>query len=60
MPTRADQYADLLEKNQIVIERLLGTCPLDRETLLGIGVTGPYSTTIVFSSISSANAPGNW
>ena len=25
MPTRADQYADLLEKNQIVIERLRGT-----------------------------------
>ncbi len=41
MPTRADQYADLLEKNQIVLERLRGTCPLDEETLLKIGVTGP-------------------
>jgi NADH-quinone oxidoreductase subunit D len=41
MPTRADQYADLLEKNQIVFERLHGVCPLDEETLLGIGVTGP-------------------
>ena len=29
MPTRADQYADLLEKNQIVLERLRGTCILD-------------------------------
>jgi NADH-quinone oxidoreductase subunit D len=41
MPTRADQYADLLEKNQIVLERLQGTCALDEETLLKLGVTGP-------------------
>jgi NADH-quinone oxidoreductase subunit D len=41
MPTRADQYADLLEKNQIVLERLRGICPLDEETLLRLGVTGP-------------------
>jgi NADH-quinone oxidoreductase subunit D len=41
MPTRADQYADLLEKNQIVLERLRGVCPLDQETLLRLGVTGP-------------------
>jgi NADH-quinone oxidoreductase subunit D len=41
MPTRADQYADLLEKNQIVLERLHGTGALDEQTLLGIGVTGP-------------------
>ncbi len=41
MPSRADQYADLLEKNQIVLQRLRGTCPLDEETLLGLGVTGP-------------------
>lgn len=41
MPARADQYADLLEKNQIVLERLVGTCPLDAQTLLGLGVTGP-------------------
>jgi NADH-quinone oxidoreductase subunit D len=41
MPTRADQYADLLEKNQIVIERLRNTGIVDRETLLGLGVTGP-------------------
>jgi NADH-quinone oxidoreductase subunit D len=41
MPTRADQYADLLEKNEIVLQRLRGTCPLDEETMLKLGVTGP-------------------
>jgi NADH-quinone oxidoreductase subunit D len=41
MPTRADQYSDLLEKNQIVLERLRDTCIVDEETLLGLGVTGP-------------------
>jgi NADH-quinone oxidoreductase subunit D len=41
MPTRADQYADLLEKNAILLARLRGTCPLDEQTLLGLGVTGP-------------------
>src|SRR5215471_11921196 len=41
MPTRADQYADLLEKNEILLARLRGTCPLDEQTLLGLGVTGP-------------------
>ncbi len=41
MPTRADQYADLLEKNQILLSRLRDTCILDEPTLLGLGVTGP-------------------
>jgi NADH-quinone oxidoreductase subunit D len=41
MPTRADQYADLLAKNEILLARLRGTCPLDKETLLGLSVTGP-------------------
>jgi NADH-quinone oxidoreductase subunit D len=41
MPTRADQYADLLEKNQILLSRLRDTCILDEQTLLGWGVTGP-------------------
>jgi NADH-quinone oxidoreductase subunit D len=41
MPTRADQYADLFEKNQIVIERLRNTGVVDRDTLLKLGVTGP-------------------
>jgi NADH-quinone oxidoreductase subunit D len=41
MPSRADQYADLLSKNQIVIERLRGTGVVDEKTLLSLGVTGP-------------------
>jgi NADH-quinone oxidoreductase subunit D len=41
MPTRADQYADLLSKNQIVIERLRGTGVVAPERLLELGVTGP-------------------
>ena len=41
MPTRADQYADLLEKNEIVLGRLRGTGVVDQETMLGLGVTGP-------------------
>jgi NADH-quinone oxidoreductase subunit D len=41
MPSRADQYADLLEKNEIVLGRLRGTGVVDQETLLGLGVTGP-------------------
>ena len=34
MPQRADQYADLLEKNQIVVERLRGTGIVDQQTML--------------------------
>jgi NADH-quinone oxidoreductase subunit D len=41
MPSRADQYADLLSRNQIVLERLRGTAQVDKETLLSLGVTGP-------------------
>jgi NADH-quinone oxidoreductase subunit D len=41
MPRRADQYADLLEKNEIVIERLRDTGIVDQETMLKLGVTGP-------------------
>ncbi len=41
MPERADQYADLLEQNEIVLQRLRGTCPLSEERMLDIGVTGP-------------------
>jgi NADH-quinone oxidoreductase subunit D len=41
MPTRADQYADLLEKNEILLSRLRDTCTLDAESLLGLNVTGP-------------------
>ncbi len=41
MPSRVDQYGDLLNGNEIVLQRLRGTCPLDAETLLSLGVTGP-------------------
>src|SRR5438270_1592973 len=41
MPTRADQYADLLEKNEIVLERLRGTGIVPQERMLELGVTGP-------------------
>ena len=41
MPHRADQYAALLEQNEIVLQRLRNVCPLDEQSLLGLGVTGP-------------------
>jgi NADH-quinone oxidoreductase subunit D len=41
MPSAVDQYGDLLNSNEIVLQRLRGTCPLDAETLLSLGVTGP-------------------
>jgi NADH-quinone oxidoreductase subunit D len=41
MPRRADQYADLLERNQIVIERLRNTGIVGEQKLLELGVTGP-------------------
>ena len=41
MPPAADQYADLLSKNQIALERLRGTGIVDQETMLKLCVTGP-------------------
>jgi NADH-quinone oxidoreductase subunit D len=41
MPERADQYGAILSANEIVLQRLRGTCPLDADTLLSLGVTGP-------------------
>jgi NADH-quinone oxidoreductase subunit D len=41
MPERADQYGALLNANEIVLQRLRGTGPLDVATLLSLGVTGP-------------------
>ena len=41
MPARVDQFLDLLAKNEIVLQRLRGVAPLDTETLLSYGVTGP-------------------
>jgi NADH-quinone oxidoreductase subunit D len=40
-PDRVDQFAALLNKNEIVLQRLRNVCPLDEQTLLGLGVTGP-------------------
>jgi NADH-quinone oxidoreductase subunit D len=41
MPERADQYGDILNRNEIVVRRLRGVCPLGEEELLALGVTGP-------------------
>jgi NADH-quinone oxidoreductase subunit D len=41
MPNRVDQYLDLLNRNEIVLRRLRHVCPLDVDTLLSLGVTGP-------------------
>jgi NADH-quinone oxidoreductase subunit D len=41
MPGRADEYGAILNSNEIVLQRLRGTCPLDEQTLLALGVTGP-------------------
>ena len=41
MAERADEYGAILNSNEIVLQRLRGTCPLDAETLLSLGVTGP-------------------
>ncbi len=41
MPKSLDQYGDLLNSNEIVLQRLRGTGALDAKTLLSFGVTGP-------------------
>jgi NADH-quinone oxidoreductase subunit D len=41
MPVRLDQYAALLNRNEIVLARLRGTGMLDADRLLALGVTGP-------------------
>ncbi|MDX6672271.1 MAG: NADH-quinone oxidoreductase subunit, partial [Solirubrobacteraceae bacterium] len=41
MPRRVDQYAALLDRNEIVLRRLRNVGVVDQETLLGLGVTGP-------------------
>jgi NADH-quinone oxidoreductase subunit D len=41
MPERADQYGAILRSNEIVLQRLRGTCQLGAEELLSFGVTGP-------------------
>ena len=41
MPERADIYGDLLNKNEIFVQRQRDVCPLPAETLREFGVTGP-------------------
>jgi NADH-quinone oxidoreductase subunit D len=41
MPQRLDQYEALLDRNEIWLQRTKGTGIVDKETLLGLGVTGP-------------------
>jgi NADH-quinone oxidoreductase subunit D len=41
MPGRMDDVAAILTKNEIVLARLRDVCPLDEQTLLDYGVTGP-------------------
>jgi NADH-quinone oxidoreductase subunit D len=41
MPTRLDQYEDLLARNEIWLERLKGTGVMSQERALELGVTGP-------------------
>jgi NADH-quinone oxidoreductase subunit D len=41
MPGRADQYGAILRSNEIMLQRLRGTCELSAEQLLALGVTGP-------------------
>ena len=40
-PTRLDQFSDLIDKNEIVLQRLRNVGVVDEQTLLGLGVTGP-------------------
>jgi NADH-quinone oxidoreductase subunit D len=41
MPNRVNQYAAILDRNEIVLQRLRNTGVIDEETLLDLGVTGP-------------------
>jgi len=41
MRTRADQYAALLDRNEIFLQRMRHTGVVDQRTLLDLGVTGP-------------------
>jgi NADH-quinone oxidoreductase subunit D len=40
-PRRIDQFEDLIDRNQIVLQRLRGIAVVDEQTLLDHGVTGP-------------------
>ena len=40
-PERIDQFEALIDRNQIVLQRLRGVAAVDEQTLLDLGVTGP-------------------
>ena len=40
-PARIGQFEELIDRNQIVLERLRGVAVVDEQTLLDLGVTGP-------------------
>src|SRR5918912_2723203 len=40
-PSRIGQFEELIDRNQIVLERLRGVAVVDEQTLLELGVTGP-------------------
>jgi NADH-quinone oxidoreductase subunit D len=40
-PARMDQYEQLIDQNEIVLQRLRGVATVDEQTLLDFGVTGP-------------------
>jgi NADH-quinone oxidoreductase subunit D len=40
-PRRLDQFEALIDKNEIVLQRLRGVAVVDEQTLLDFGVTGP-------------------
>jgi NADH-quinone oxidoreductase subunit D len=41
MPSRIDQYEAILDRNEILLQRLRNVGEVDVDTLLGLGVTGP-------------------
>ncbi|CAA9505685.1 MAG: NADH-ubiquinone oxidoreductase chain D [uncultured Solirubrobacteraceae bacterium] len=41
MPDRIDEFAALLDKNEILLQRLRNVAIVDEQTLLSLGVTGP-------------------
>ena len=41
MPNRVDQYGAILDRNEIVLQRLRNTGVVPEETMLDLGVTGP-------------------
>ncbi|HVW16891.1 MAG TPA: NADH dehydrogenase (quinone) subunit D [Solirubrobacteraceae bacterium] len=41
MPERVDQYEAILDRNEIVVQRLRHVCPLEADKLMELGVTGP-------------------